>query len=131
MSGWRAEFGADYAVPPEVSAAGLIDVSWHNDACPSFIRPEDEADFIDGHGQCVARLWVEHPDPDQREYRATKRYSVTIEGGDTPDDGPAFESETDIAGALAALDGGYPDPNDCAECARSYGPHYRGRCEHN
>jgi hypothetical protein len=23
-----------------------------------------------------------------------------------------------------------PDPNDCAECARSNGPHYTGRCEH-
>lgn len=22
------------------------------------------------------------------------------------------------------------DPNDCAECARSNGPHYRGKCEH-
>jgi len=22
------------------------------------------------------------------------------------------------------------DPNDCAECARSRGPHYRGPCEH-
>jgi hypothetical protein len=22
------------------------------------------------------------------------------------------------------------DPNDCAECARSYGPHYLGPCEH-
>lgn len=23
-----------------------------------------------------------------------------------------------------------PDPNDCPECARSYGPHYAGPCEH-
>lgn len=23
-----------------------------------------------------------------------------------------------------------PDPNDCAECARSHGPHYSGPCEH-
>lgn len=23
------------------------------------------------------------------------------------------------------------DPNDCAECGRSYGPHYTGPCEHN
>lgn len=22
------------------------------------------------------------------------------------------------------------DPNDCPECARSYGPHYTGECEH-
>jgi hypothetical protein len=22
------------------------------------------------------------------------------------------------------------DPNDCAECARSYGPHYTGPCAH-
>lgn len=23
-----------------------------------------------------------------------------------------------------------PDPNDCAECARSFGPHYTGECDH-
>ena len=57
---WRTEFGDDWAVPQEVLDAvtlgGLTDISWHNDACPSFrvtVTPEDI--------ESGAFLWVEHP----------------------------------------------------------------------
>jgi hypothetical protein len=59
---WRNEFGEDYAIPQRVldlvSEGKLVDASWHNDASPSFatsIEPQS------------VTLWVEHPDPAQRE----------------------------------------------------------------
>jgi hypothetical protein len=69
---WVREFGFGYAVPavilhePEVE-----DLSWHNDVCPSFgLRGTCGGDEPD------VRLWVEHPDRDQREAN-TPRYMVT------------------------------------------------------
>lgn len=62
MSNWSSEFTLDYDMPAEivalVSAGQLTDVSWHNDVCPSFtFAGSDES----------ARLFVDHPDPEQRE----------------------------------------------------------------
>lgn len=72
--GWREEFGPDYAIPAEVVAmverGELLDCSWHNDVCPSFTLARDGGD--------VPRLWIEHPDPSEREYNdGSGRYSVT------------------------------------------------------
>jgi hypothetical protein len=50
---WLKEFGEDFAVPSDMPA-GFEDVSWHNDACPSF-------HLRDGS----LKLWVDHPDPEQ------------------------------------------------------------------
>lgn len=70
---WVHEHGEDYQDPKEVVLA-LRDVSWHNDVCPSF-GPVPE--LVDPCGDVHdLRLWVDHPDPDQRESSAGHRYAV-------------------------------------------------------
>ena len=70
---WVREFGAKYQIPREVTAEpGLIDVSWHNDICPSFAwndRPTSEDDDV--------RLWVEHVDPAFRE-NDVQRFTIIV-----------------------------------------------------
>jgi phage FluMu gp28-like protein len=65
-SGWRYEFGSEFAVPAEIEnlfdTGILTDSSWHNDVCPSFSLAVCE--------QVV--LWVDHPDPAQREMQGTR-----------------------------------------------------------
>ena len=65
---WIDEFGAEYAVPAEITAkvesGAWVDNSWHNDVSPSF----------DSH-ETGRRIWVEHPDPDLREWE-NPRYAV-------------------------------------------------------
>jgi len=62
---WQWEHGAEYAVPDEIlNAADLADLSWRNDTCPSFGRTVTDPVSGDAHD---VRLWVEHPDPEQRE----------------------------------------------------------------
>src|SRR5690349_2766162 len=74
---WRREFGAGYAVPASIGGhPGLADVSWHNDASPSFCLLGDASD----EGGIPRRLWVEHPDPAQREWPAAARFTVTGDG---------------------------------------------------
>ena len=65
---WVTEFGADYDVPDAIAALG--DRSWHNDACPSFGDLEGDV-----------RVWVEHPDPGQRE-SGGPRFAVTPAAAD-------------------------------------------------
>ena len=74
---WRSEHGEDYAVPKEIEAlvasGWLTDESWHNDACPSFTRYYPEIGE-----QTNIRLWVDHPDPGQREVQFL-RFALSIE----------------------------------------------------
>jgi len=73
MSNWLKEFDAQWDVPQPIEAiAGwerCSDLSWHNDTAPSFgwINEDDAQEWI--------RLWVNHPDPDQREFDC-ERYQV-------------------------------------------------------
>lgn len=91
---WEAEFGADYAVPSAIATHPKIeDTSWHNDVCPSFTTPA-----LFG-GEADVRLWVEHPDPAQREYDVPRYRVVSSDGNDDV----FFEHETDVEAALAAL----------------------------
>jgi hypothetical protein len=64
---WEKEFGREYDIPLEIEALGWTDISWHNDMCPSF-TPDPDEDKI--------RLWVEHPDPNMREYDDQPRYVI-------------------------------------------------------
>lgn len=69
---WKIEHGSSYAVPERVLAlvaeGRLYDDSWHNDVCPRF----DTA--LRGR---TLTLWIEHPDPNEREDGPeTKRYLV-------------------------------------------------------
>lgn len=85
---WISEFGPGYDVPGAILAEpGLLDVSWHNDACPAFGRNEHDYDYV---------IWVEHPDPARREL-PFGRFSVTTANGETS----LYEGD-DVEAALAA-----------------------------
>ena len=53
---WR---GTDYQIPEEIlNLEGVEDLSWHNDACPSFGFYLEDPATKDNH---ELRIWVEHP----------------------------------------------------------------------
>ena len=68
---WRNQF-RDYPVPAEIDGLALsgvvVDTSWGNDICPSFEM------YRHGHG---IRIWVDHPDPDQREMKTPTRFTIS------------------------------------------------------
>jgi len=73
---WQAQFGEALnpgrEVRDAVAAGDMTDTSWGNDTCPSFTRWQDCTARND-HPKIV--LWVEHPNPDNREF-AGPRYTV-------------------------------------------------------
>ena len=80
---WKAEFGSAYRIPATLdilASKGVIeDMSWHNDVNPSF-----------GKITCrkyEVRLWIEHPDPRQRNEGA-KRYAVSVGDSEAGPDSP-------------------------------------------
>lgn len=108
MKAWISEHGADYDVPAEIAdAEALDDLSWHNDVCPSFGKQVTDPETGDVHD---VRLWVEHPDPAQRESSSDARFAVNyqpwsaqpVPGLKIADDGDLYAGD-DAAAALAAL----------------------------
>lgn len=103
---WKFEHGVDYAVPAEkIEAAGLVDTSWHNDVCPSFAITLEDPVTHDIHD---LRLWVEHTDPERREYEGP-RYAINyqpwssepVPGVQVSDEGDLYRGD-DLDEALAA-----------------------------
>lgn len=83
MTGWRHEHGDVYDVPTEIlRVEGIEDLSWHNDTCPSF-----GAQIGVGGDLLRLRIWVDHPDPDQRDMGWPRFYVV---GESWNDDGAAI-----------------------------------------
>ena len=77
---WQREFPDFGPMPAQVAdllAKGtLIDLSWHNDICPNFIRATDQA-VCDAEGlDRVWSLWVDYADPSQREIPEWPRFRV-------------------------------------------------------
>lgn len=78
MMGWQNEF-------PDFPATGIPDLpsywsdsSWRNDICPSFAFLEAQ----DGDTNfTLARVWIDYPDPESREFSGMPRYCVTFEDG--------------------------------------------------
>lgn len=67
QSDYRSEGFGDYDVPKEIlMLEDIEDLSWHNDTAPSFGKLWDEVDQFGGNVQI--RIYVEHPDVEQREY---------------------------------------------------------------
>lgn len=69
---WRHEFAnrnVDYAIPESIiRMEGLEDMSWHNDACPSFgTRITESLDL---------RIWCDAPNYDDRESGADHQFTV-------------------------------------------------------
>jgi hypothetical protein len=80
---FRAEFPdfpaeAFPALPPT-----FVDTSWHNDACPSMTS--------DAVGISV---FVDYPDPDQREFPDTKRFTVTSQEAGVEVSGPFLDTDS-------------------------------------
>ncbi len=63
---WRDELGTDFDVPPEIENE-YEDRSWHNDAAVNF-GIKDRENVI---------LWVDHPEPAQRECGG-KRFAIVV-----------------------------------------------------
>ncbi len=98
---WIAEFGAEYAVPALVTDT-LEDLSWHNDICPSFTTKGIAANDPTYHEGVDVRLWVDHPDPQERETGPdTPRFRVT---GFFGADFIVYETDTDLPEAIAVLE---------------------------
>lgn len=96
--GWIQEHGPDYEVPGlidfMVSEGVIEDISWHNDAAPSFVVEDPKREE---RGVC---LWVGHPVLSQREMGG-KRYIV--QEGDLAGESD-WEMETDdLEEALTAF----------------------------
>lgn len=68
MHGWRHEHGDEFRVPVIIEAT-LPDCSWRNDVCPSFGYSCDDWDED-------YRLWVNHPEPEFREFSTQERFVV-------------------------------------------------------
>lgn len=103
MADWKEEFGEDYEVPAEIHER-YKDLSWHNESSPNFtiVHAGDPED-----GMPQVSLFVEHPDPSQREIshmtdEPFKRYSV-MEYSEFPDVVSALDTE-DFQEALARCD---------------------------
>lgn len=93
---WQSEHGKSFDVPANIlAAAGLVDQSWHNDICPCFCWPWDDQQDL--------RLWVDHPDNDQREMPGGKRFMVGrgYDGGH-PNKFEQFDTD-DLNEALAKM----------------------------
>lgn len=106
----QEEFSPAYAVPVALDQLVhrdlLRDTSWHNDACPSFVVAQDH---LVRDEEYLAVLWVEHPDPAQRESGAPRRFFVT--NGPNP---PIVETDN-LVEALHAL------ARQCEACGRDHG----------
>ena len=49
---------------------GWTDISWHNDACPSFVRKFGDVEY---------RIFCDYVDPDRREMHGAMRFVIYIE----------------------------------------------------
>lgn len=78
MRTYKTEFPHFTAADMPALPAGLVDVSWHNDACPSFEifhRAEGDSSAFE-----FVRLWVAEADAAKREFPEGKRFMITAEG---------------------------------------------------
>jgi hypothetical protein len=102
IAAWDRQFPDFDELPPLVAElrhkGELLDISYRNDACPSFIRPQDRETLdAEGSAENIDVLWVNYADPAKREFPETKRFLVSRISAFT-----AFETD-DEAEAIARL----------------------------
>lgn len=88
---WCEEFGPVYRCPP--LPEGFEDFSWHNDAMPSF------GFWDETKGEASVRLWIDHPDPEERVGGGGARFVVSSSSQKHED--PFEEGEWEQAVACA------------------------------
>jgi predicted Zn-ribbon and HTH transcriptional regulator len=94
---WVTEHGMSYRIPDAILAlveeGRIVDQSWHNDVAPKF-----SIGTLDGRGdsgetpECY--LWVEHPEPDEREMSGF-RFAISIGSSALGCDGSSTIINTD------------------------------------
>lgn len=105
---WRNQFPEDVAVPDEIQklvASGIIeDVSWGNDAMPSF-----ELHGLVDSQSVTYRVWVDYPDLERREFPAnlvdggpTLRFAIIVDDEKEPNSEPLLQTD-DLEELLAAI----------------------------
>ena len=97
---WLTEHGAEYAVPPQVLALvgdGLAsDDSWRNDTCPRFsYRHNPGGDPY--YNEIVVDIWVEHPDPYERESGGARYFVMVSDGGGDADPDAVWTDDVELA----------------------------------
>jgi hypothetical protein len=79
MLQYKQEFGENFELGFELSDYPfLIDKSWHNDACPSFMfkaKIDSDSSGLEDSSQYLV-LWVDYPNKEERENTTTSRYSI-------------------------------------------------------
>lgn len=66
---YKSEGFGDYEIPREIlMLEDIEDLSWHNDASPSFGKYWDTGE----DGAVQIRIYVQHQDPDRREFDAER-----------------------------------------------------------
>jgi hypothetical protein len=98
MSKWRIEFGESWDVPSEITDR-LMDISWHNDTMPSFAFLTWEVP----EGHYCWKVWVDHPDREQREHMSGCRFIVEEYCPDGSPGADVLETD-DLAELLAWID---------------------------
>jgi hypothetical protein len=92
-------------IPDEIlQMEGIEDYSWHNDTCPSFGLYDDLGTHL--------RIYVEHPDPDKREYGPdAERFCVMFSDDDDHDrcNGVVLCMTNDVSAAVRAFMEGLPE----------------------
>jgi hypothetical protein len=84
MFNYKKEFRYfDFEIPP--LPEGFVDMSWHNNICPSFERELNETQII--------TLWVNYKNVKRRELR-TKKFFITIETKDEMDHVLIYETDS-------------------------------------
>ena len=100
---WQSEF-TDFtdmpaAITALVAAGELVDISYHNDAMPTFVAKRDvETMDIHGSSENIPVLWVNYADPKNREIEMNGRFYVQVQS-----EGDVRIETDDILLALAAL----------------------------
>src|SRR5262245_34813590 len=70
MARWQHEFPRFPRDAIPGMPRGFVDVSWHNDTCPSFARGDIHED------ENALTIWVDYPDRSEREYQHGNRYAL-------------------------------------------------------
>lgn len=78
-----------------VAAGQLEDTSWHNDVCPSFTLAAD--------GAATTTLWVDYPDPADRELGEIGMKRFTVTRGEYGGEMPTLFASDDLPELLAYL----------------------------
>lgn len=94
---WLSEFSEAWRPPQEilamVEAGELVDVSWHNDVCPSFCSHSDEGKDAED----MLRIWSDHPVAEERECQGPR---FMVEDGELSANHPALYSGDDVNEAI-------------------------------